>query len=147
MDKYIEIAFEVITDVIVKFFDLIFQILFYNGITTFLVSFLFINGIAFYLMYHDKKIALKNGKIKEENKEKEEKEVKKLLNRRISERTLILVALVGGSLGILGGMYKFRHKTQKPLFKYGVPIIIGLQIIFIIWRIVRFITTKDATNI
>ena len=97
-------------------------------------------------MYRDKKIAKRNGQIKKENPEADEKELKKLLFTRISERTLMLTALVGGSLGVLGGMYKFKHKTQKPLFKYGVPIIIGLQIIFIIWRIIRALTTKTPVE-
>lgn len=46
---------------------------------------------------------------------------------RISEKTLLLLALLGGSLGAYGGMLTFRHKTQKPLFKIGVPLIILLQ--------------------
>ena len=48
---------------------------------------------------------------------------------RISELFLILIALCGGSIGILFGMYCFHHKTLKPKFKFGVPIILILQII------------------
>lgn len=36
---------------------------------------------------------------------------------RISERTLLLLALVGGSLGALVGMMFFRHKTRKASFQ------------------------------
>ena len=147
MSDYIDKAFEFITNLIVNVFDAILGILFHNDVTTLLVAVLFVNGIGFFLMYHDKKIAQKNGIIKEENKDKDEKQLNKLLYRRTPERTLIITALVGGSLGILGGMYKFRHKTQKPLFKYGVPLIIIIQIIFIIWRIVHSVTTNNATNI
>ena len=38
---------------------------------------------------------------------------------RIKERTLFLVALLGGCLGTTIGMYWFRHKTQHWYFKYG----------------------------
>ncbi|MBR3281450.1 MAG: DUF1294 domain-containing protein [Clostridia bacterium] len=115
-------------------------------VRAFITGFILLNALGYYLMYRDKKIAKRNGQIKKENPEADEKELKKLLFTRISERTLMLTALVGGSLGVLGGMYKFKHKTQKPLFKYGVPIIIGLQIIFIIWRIIRALTTKTPVE-
>ena len=36
---------------------------------------------------------------------------------RISERTLFAVAFLGGSVGILGGMHVFRHKTKHAKFK------------------------------
>ena len=54
---------------------------------------------------------------------------------RISEHTLLMIALLGGSIGAIIGMYKFRHKTQKPRFYIGVPIIITLQIVFVIYVI------------
>lgn len=47
---------------------------------------------------------------------------------RISESTLMGVALLGGSIGILLGMTLFHHKTSKPLFYLGVPLIIGVQL-------------------
>lgn len=56
---------------------------------------------------------------------------------RTEEKTLIGLALAGGSMGILMGMKTFRHKTQKPLFKLGVPIIIVLQLGLTLWLIVR----------
>lgn len=46
---------------------------------------------------------------------------------RISESALLGVALLGGSIGALAGMYVFRHKTRKAKFYIGVPIIIVLQ--------------------
>ena len=47
---------------------------------------------------------------------------------RISETALFTLALLGGSIGGMIGMYKFRHKTQKARFKYGFPIILVLEV-------------------
>ena len=49
---------------------------------------------------------------------------------RIPEATLILIAVIGGSIGALGGMYLFRHKTRKPKFTVGVPVILAMQVLF-----------------
>lgn len=51
---------------------------------------------------------------------------------RIKESTLLILALIGGSIGAITGMYVFHHKTQKPKFFAGIPIIIVLQILIII---------------
>lgn len=48
---------------------------------------------------------------------------------RIPERTLVLFALFGGSIGALAGMYVFRHKTKKWKFRIGIPLILGMQMI------------------
>lgn len=55
-------------------------------------------------------------------------------SRRISERTLLIMALVGGSIGALIGMKLFRHKTQKLSFQAPLAVIIGLQIL-LIWLV------------
>ena len=47
---------------------------------------------------------------------------------RISERTLIIIALIGGSIGALLAMKAFRHKTKHKKFTIGVPIILVAQI-------------------
>lgn len=47
---------------------------------------------------------------------------------RISEKTLFLSALLGGSLGALLGMRTFRHKTRHWYFVYGIPAILILQL-------------------
>lgn len=50
---------------------------------------------------------------------------------RISERMLMLFAVAGGSVGALLGMYICRHKTRKPKFKFGIPVILIIQIVII----------------
>ena len=47
---------------------------------------------------------------------------------RISEATLLLMAVIGGSIGAWGGMRIWHHKTMHKKFKYGIPIIIILQV-------------------
>lgn len=49
--------------------------------------------------------------------------------RRIPEKTLLLIALLGGSIGTILGMILFKHKTSKSLFKAGLPAILTLQLI------------------
>ncbi len=48
--------------------------------------------------------------------------------RRVPERTLFLLALGGGSVGCLAGMYGFRHKTQHVSFVWGMPMILLAQL-------------------
>ncbi|MGM9823182.1 MAG: DUF1294 domain-containing protein [Muribaculaceae bacterium] len=50
---------------------------------------------------------------------------------RISEATLLLLAAVGGSIGAWMGMKVWHHKTLHMKFRYGVPIILLLQIALI----------------
>ena len=47
---------------------------------------------------------------------------------RIPEHTLLLLAIVGGSIGALLGMKAWRHKTMHKKFRYGIPFILALQI-------------------
>lgn len=51
---------------------------------------------------------------------------------RISEKKLILVAVIGGSIGAMIGMTVFHHKTRKWYFKLGIPVILMIQISFIL---------------
>lgn len=46
---------------------------------------------------------------------------------RVSEKTLITLALIGGSIGALVAMFVFRHKTKHLFFTLGVPLILFLQ--------------------
>lgn len=57
---------------------------------------------------------------------------------RIPEQTLISMVLLGGGIGGILGMYAFRHKTKKPRFYVGFPIILILEIIIAIYIIVRY---------
>ena len=75
---------------------------------------LLINAAAFVLMLVDKRKARKN-------------------RWRIPERTLILSAAFGGSIGALLGMYTFRHKTKHLKFTLGIPAILIAQIALAIW--------------
>ena len=47
---------------------------------------------------------------------------------RIPESTLLLIAVIGGSIGAWMGMYVWHHKTMHLKFKYGVPIILVAQV-------------------
>lgn len=80
----------------------------------FLWYLLLINAVAFILMLVDKRKARKN-------------------RWRIPERTLILSAALGGSIGALLGMYTFRHKTKHLKFTLGIPAILIAQISLAIW--------------
>ena len=50
---------------------------------------------------------------------------------RISEATLLLLAVIGGSIGALSGMQIWNHKTMHKKFKYGLPLILLAQIALI----------------
>ena len=51
---------------------------------------------------------------------------------RIPEATLLTFALLLGSVGCLLGMRVFRHKTLKPLFSIGIPVILIVQVLFFV---------------
>ena len=48
-------------------------------------------------------------------------------SRRIPEKTLLGIAVIGGSIGALAGMYLFRHKTLHKKFSVGLPVILAVQ--------------------
>ena len=52
---------------------------------------------------------------------------------RISELTLFVLSILGGSLGGLAAMYTFHHKTKKWYFKFGIPLILIAQVLLIIF--------------
>ena len=47
---------------------------------------------------------------------------------RISEATLLLLAVLGGSIGAWMGMRVWHHKTMHKKFKYGIPALLLMQI-------------------
>ena len=74
-----------------------------------LIYLLIVNALGFLLMLVDKRKAQKN-------------------LWRIPESTLFLMAAIGGSIGSIAGMYKFRHKTKHWQFVIGMPAILIAQI-------------------
>lgn len=74
--------------------------------------YLLYNLFPLFLMWLDKRKAIKH-------------------KRRISERTLLTIALCFGALGIGMGMLYFHHKTRKKKFIILVPIFITIQCYFI----------------
>ena len=74
-------------------------------------------------------------KWKAKRKEKNEKV------RRVPEKTLLILSALGGSVGALLAMRAFRHKTLHKAFRFGVPLILALQIMvpFGLWLYVSVI--------
>lgn len=57
---------------------------------------------------------------------------------RISEKLLIILAVVGGSVGAIWGMKLFHHKTLHKRFYIGVPTILLLQIAAAVFCIIKY---------
>ena len=57
---------------------------------------------------------------------------------RISEATLLMMAVIGGSIGAWSGMRLWHHKTMHKKFKYGIPIIIILQVALAVYLLTNF---------
>lgn len=68
-----------------------------------------INIVGFLTMYIDKRRAIKK-------------------KWRISEKTLLIIALIGGSLGSFIGMRLYRHKVNDLKFYIGIPVMMFIQI-------------------
>ena len=54
-------------------------------------------------------------------------------NRRIQESVLFILAFIGGTIGLLTGMFFFRHKTSKTTFimKFSYIIIVQIVVIYL----------------
>ena len=81
----------------------------------FIIYLCLVNVVAFGLYGLDKRKAIKNKKDKS--------------CRRIPEKVLLCWAIIGGSVGSYVGMRCYNHKTKKPLFSIGVPMIFGIQVV------------------
>ena len=57
---------------------------------------------------------------------------------RISEATLLTMAAIGGSIGAWAGMRLWHHKTMHKKFKYGIPVIIILQVALAVYQLTNF---------
>ncbi len=57
---------------------------------------------------------------------------------RIPEATLFLFALLGGGLGATLGMHVFHHKTKHWYFRWGLPLILLLQVALVSWLVWHF---------
>ena len=57
---------------------------------------------------------------------------------RIPEKTLLIVAMLGGSIGTMIGMYWFRHKTKKLRFTIGFPVILLTEIALVIYFLLNY---------
>ncbi|WP_251861738.1 DUF1294 domain-containing protein [Clostridium sp. Marseille-Q2269] len=62
-----------------------------------------------------------------------DKEKAKANKWRIKENTLLFICILGGSIGSYIGMKTFRHKTKHIKFKYGIPFIILVQLIVVLY--------------
>lgn len=81
--------------------------------TLLIIYIITINLIGFFIMGIDKRRARKN-------------------KWRVQEKTLFLIAFLFGSIGILTGMYVFRHKTRHLSFRLGIPAILIAQVLLIV---------------
>ena len=52
---------------------------------------------------------------------------------RISEATLLMIAVIGGSIGAWVGMRLWHHKTMHKKFKYGIPVIMIMQVCLVVY--------------
>ena len=57
---------------------------------------------------------------------------------RISEATLLTMAAIGGSIGAWAGMRLWHHKTMHKKFKYGIPVIIIMQVALAVYLLTNF---------
>ena len=75
-----------------------------------------INLIGFFVMFLDKRKAKKG-------------------SWRISENAIFIITAIGGGIGTIAGMYRFRHKTKKKRFTIGLPflLICDIAIIVCLW--------------
>lgn len=84
----------------------------------YLLNYLVIINIIAFIVYGIDKLKAKQGKW------------------RIPEATLLLLAIIGGSIGAWCGVKVWHHKTLHKKFRYGIPLIIAIQIAMI-WYLLK----------
>lgn len=62
--------------------------------------------------------------------------------RRVPERTLLLLCFIGGAIGGIFGMYQLKHKTKKAKFVIGVPMAIVMNVFLVLGSI--YIYTQNS---
>ncbi|GAB6991870.1 DUF1294 domain-containing protein [Paenibacillus pini] len=73
------------------------------------IWFIFINVVGYLVMSEDKRRARNR-------------------RERVPERTLFILAAIGGSLGVLIAMYRKRHKTRHLSFRMGIPVLLVINV-------------------
>ncbi|AIQ11165.1 MULTISPECIES: DUF1294 domain-containing protein [Paenibacillus] len=59
----------------------------------------------------------------------EDKDKARSRRERVPEKTLFLLAAIGGALGVLTAMYRRRHKTRHMSFVIGIPLLLLLNVL------------------
>ena len=100
-----------------------------------LLYYLIVINIVTFLVYGIDKAASKRGQSQTRLSYAERKQARpkvkwkaKQGSWRISEASLLMLAVIGGTIGALLGMQVWRHKTMHLKFKYGLPLILLAQI-------------------
>ncbi len=96
-----------------------------------------INLAAFFMFGLDKHRARINGELEKARRKRKPQPVGRN-KQRIPEKTLFVVAALGGSIGAILGMWIFHHKTRHWYFAVGLPGILILQLL-VTWIAVRAI--------
>ena len=103
-----------------------------------LLYYLIVINVVTFLVYGIDKAASKRGQSQTRLSYAERKQARpkvkwkaKQGSWRISEATLLILAAIGGSIGALLGMKIWHHKTMHKKFKYGLPLILLVQIALI----------------
>ncbi|MFD1773609.1 DUF1294 domain-containing protein [Paenibacillus rhizophilus] len=59
----------------------------------------------------------------------EDKDKARGRRERVPEKTLFLLAAIGGALGVMTAMYRRRHKTRHLSFVIGIPVLVLLNVL------------------
>ena len=80
----------------------------------FVIYFAVMNLIGFLLMGIDKQFAIHK-------------------KRRVPEKNLWIISILGGCLGAMFGMNLYRHKTKHIQFQFGLPMLVAIWVIALFW--------------